>query len=145
MRKVLTLAGAALLLAGSAMLANAEVKSLRGDVPLNAKPKPPKLARILTREGGFRRNFKQQPPLIPHEIYKERITLRVNTCLKCHAPENHKREDAPMISKTHFTDPAHPSEKNLYRGRWFCNQCHVPQLNLKPLVRNRFKPLGEED
>ena len=67
----------------------------------------------------------------------------MNTCLKCHAPENHKRENAPMISKTHFTDPNNPSEKNLYRGRWFCTQCHVPQLNLKPLVDNRYKPLNK--
>ena len=145
MKNVLMLAGAALLLAGSAMLANAEVKSLRGDVPLDAKPKPPSLASVVTQAGGFKRNYQQQPPLIPHEIYKERITLRVNTCLKCHAPENAKREGAPMISRTHFTDPNNPSQKTLHRGRWFCNQCHVPQLNLKPLVRNRFKPLGAED
>ena len=145
MRKVLLMAGAALMLAGSAWFANAEVKSLRGDVPLDAKPKPPALARVITLQGGFRRNYRQQPPLIPHEIYKERITLRVNTCLTCHAPENAAREGAPMISRTHFTDPKNPSQKTLHRGRWFCNQCHVPQLNLKPLVRNRFRPLGEEE
>lgn len=143
MNKLLTLATATLFLAGTAVLASAEIKSLRGELPLDAKPKPPALARVITKEGGFKRNFKQQPPLIPHEIAKERITLRVNTCLKCHAPENYKREKAPMISKTHFLDPKQPSEKNLYRGRWFCNQCHVPQANLKPLVENRFRPPEE--
>lgn len=29
------------------------------------------------------------------------------------------------------------------RSRWFCTQCHVPQDNARPLVRNRFKSAVE--
>jgi len=30
--------------------------------------------------------------------------------------------------------------KHLYQGRFNCTQCHVPQANTKPLVKNNFKP-----
>ncbi len=29
---------------------------------------------------------------------------------------------------------------HLYPGRFNCTQCHVPQANIKPLVKNTFKP-----
>ncbi len=138
MKRLVLMTAAAAMLAGSAMLAMAEVKSLRGELAPNAAPKPPDLSRVMVQEGGFKRAWKLQPPLIPHKIDRERITRKVNTCLRCHSPENHKREHAPMASKTHFTDSAHPSTANLMRRRWFCNQCHVRQLNARPLVENVF-------
>jgi cytochrome c-type protein NapB len=30
--------------------------------------------------------------------------------------------------------------KHLYEGRYNCSQCHAPQANLKPLVKNNFTP-----
>ncbi len=30
-------------------------------------------------------------------------------------------------------------QKTLYQGRYNCSQCHVPQANVKPLVKNEFK------
>ncbi len=117
----------------------AEIKSLRGDVPLDAPPKPPRKARVMTQTGGFARQWKQQPPLIPHKIDKERISLDENSCFRCHSPDTYKSENAPMISRTHFKDPENPSDANLIRARWFCNQCHVPQVDAPPLVENRFR------
>jgi cytochrome c-type protein NapB len=29
---------------------------------------------------------------------------------------------------------------HLYQGRFNCSQCHVPQANVKPLVKNNFRP-----
>jgi cytochrome c-type protein NapB len=29
---------------------------------------------------------------------------------------------------------------HLYQGRYNCTQCHVPQANVKPLVKNNFRP-----
>ena len=138
MRKIAIIGSAAALLVGSSLLAMAEVKSLRGDIPLNAPSKAPKKARVVSKSGGFQRAWKTQPPLIPHKIDKERISLNENSCLRCHAPDTYKAEKAPMISKTHFTDPEHPSDKNLMRRRWFCYQCHVPQAGLQPLVENVY-------
>ena len=31
-------------------------------------------------------------------------------------------------------------QSKLYQGRFNCTQCHVPQANVKPLVKNTFKP-----
>ena len=138
MRKIVIFGSAAALLVGSSMLALAEIKSLRGDIPLDAPPKPPKKARVMSKTGGYKRQWKTQPPLIPHKIDKERISLDENSCLRCHAPDTYKAEKAPMISRTHFTDPKNPSDKNLMRRRWFCYQCHVPQVEAKPLVENVF-------
>ncbi len=143
MRKIIVLGPAAAFLVGGSMLAMAEIKSLRGDRPLDAPPEPPKKARVISKTGGFGRQWKTQPPLIPHKIDKERISLDENSCLRCHAPDTYKAEKAPMISKTHFTDPNNPSDANLMRGRWFCYQCHVPQVNAKPLVENLFSKTAD--
>ncbi len=143
MRKIIVLGSAAAFLVGGSMLAMAEIKSLRGDRPLDAPPEPPKKARVISKTGGFGRQWKTQPPLIPHKIDKERISLDENSCLRCHAPDTYKAEKAPMISKTHFTDPNNPSDANLMRGRWFCYQCHVPQVNAKPLVENLFSKTAD--
>ncbi len=138
MKKITLAAMAATFLLGSSMLAMAEVKSLRGDLPLDAKAKPPHKARVMSKSGGYKRAWKLQPPLIPHKIDKERISLDENSCFRCHAPDTYKAEKAPMISKSHFKDPEHPSDKNFIRRRWFCYQCHVPQVEAKPLVENVF-------
>ncbi|RUM66794.1 MAG: nitrate reductase cytochrome c-type subunit; periplasmic nitrate reductase electron transfer subunit, partial [Sulfurospirillum sp.] len=29
---------------------------------------------------------------------------------------------------------------HLYQGRYNCTQCHVPQANIKPAVKNTFTP-----
>ena len=142
MKKIAAFGMTALFLLGASLAAAAEIKSLRGDLPLDAKAKPPKKARVMSKSGGFQRAWKLQPPLIPHKIDKERISLDENSCLRCHAPDTYKAEKAPMISRTHFTDPEHPSDKNLMRRRWFCTQCHVPQVEARPLVENLFKKTG---
>lgn len=35
---------------------------------------------------------------------------------------------------------ATPTHGKLYTGRYNCTQCHVPQTNAKPLVKNNFTP-----
>jgi len=138
MKRLVAYSLAAAVMLGSSMLAMAEIKSLRGDIPLDAKPKPPAKARVMSQSGGYKRAWKTQPPLIPHKIDKERISLDENSCFRCHSPDTYKAEKAPMISKTHFKDPNNPSDKNLLRARWFCYQCHVPQVEAQPLVENVF-------
>ena len=138
MKKIIAIGAMVAFMTGTAMMAMAEIKSLRGDLPLDAEAKPPAKARVMSQTGGYKRAWKLQPPLIPHKIDKERISLDENSCLRCHAPDTYKAENAPMISKTHFKDPEHPSDKNLMRSRWFCYQCHVPQVEADPLVENVF-------
>ena len=114
------------------------VSSLRGDNPLDAKAKMESKKRIVTKEGGFKRSWKLQPPVIPHKINKERITLEGNSCLRCHSLENYKKEKAPKIGDSHFIDASGKKLDKITMRRYFCVQCHAPQHNAKPLVENTF-------
>ena len=141
MKTYLAIGIAAMFAASAGLAGAAEVKSLRGDLPLEAGAKMFSKKRVATVTGGRKRAWKLQPPTIPHKINKERIALDENSCFRCHAPDTYKAEKAPMISKTHFKDPNAP--KDLVMKRWFCYQCHVPQVDAKPLVENTFKSVGK--
>jgi len=143
MRKFLiaTMAGLFACLMGglfAAAPALAETKSLRGDQKLDAKAKMFDKKRVLTKDGGFKRNWKLQPPSIPHKISKERINLQENTCLRCHAPENYKKEKAKKIGDSHFVDDAGKPANKLNSHRYWCIQCHTTQVDASPLVENVF-------
>ncbi len=142
MKTTLAIGIAALFAATASLAGAAEVHSLRGNLALNAPAKEFGKKKVETVTGGRKRAWKLQPPTIPHKINKERISLDENSCFRCHSPDTYKAEKAPMISKTHFKDPEHPSDKNLIMRRWFCYQCHVPQVDAKPLVENTFKSAG---
>ena len=143
MKQMLTMIMVASLTLAAGAAAAAEIKSTRGDVALDAVSKVFGRHRVMTQEGGFKRAWKLQPPVIPHKIHKERISLDENSCFRCHSPDTYKAENAPMISKTHYADPQNPSDANLIRRRWFCTQCHVPQIEAKPPVENMFKSAGK--
>jgi cytochrome c-type protein NapB len=139
MKTYLAIGIAALFAAGAGLAGAAEVHSLRGDLALNAPAKVFHKKKQLIVNGEVKRNWKLQPPIIPHKIDKERISLEENTCFRCHSPDTYKAEKAPMISKTHFKNPDKPAEKELVKRRYYCFQCHVPQVDAKPLVENTFK------
>ena len=119
--------------------ATAEVTSLRGVNSLDAAAKSFDRKKPMKQEGGFDRGWKLQPPSIPHAIEKDRISLRENTCLKCHSAENHEKENAPKAGDSHFVDREKNELKKVSSRRWFCDQCHTPQLDTSPLVENTFK------
>ena len=119
--------------------ADAEVVSLRGDSPLDVAAKAFDRRRQITNERGFKRDWKQQPPLVPHKIDKDQITVRANTCMKCHGPDTYKAEDAPKVGDSHVVTAEDTKAQTLNMRRYFCTQCHVPQLDADPLVTNTFK------
>jgi len=90
----------------------------------------------------FARSYENAPPLIPHSVDGLLpITRKNNACLGCHMPNVAKSMGATPIPKTHFMD--FRSQKmldHLAQQRFNCSQCHVPQANVKPLVKNTFKP-----
>ncbi len=88
----------------------------------------------------FNRNFRMQPPLIPHSIDQYQIDLRVNQCLGCHDWSNAGDRDAPTLSMTHYLDRNSHQLDEVAGTRWFCNQCHVTQSDVEPLVENIFVP-----
>jgi cytochrome c-type protein NapB len=114
------------------------VESLRGDNALDQDAKMFDKRKALTSKGGFQRSFEQQPPLIPHSIEKDEITLRGNTCMRCHSKDNFEKEKAPRVGDSHFMDRDGKMLTKLSSRRYFCNQCHVPQVDASPLVENNF-------
>ncbi len=86
-----------------------------------------------------KRNFAEQPPTIPHQIDNYQIDTNANKCMFCHARNKAGEAGAPMVSVTHFTDRDGQVLADITARRYFCTQCHVPQMQNKPLIENKFK------
>lgn len=93
-------------------------------------------------EKRFVRNYRQQPPLIPHAIDQYQIDLKANRCLSCHDWTEAGERNAPTLSMTHYLDRDGNQLDRVAGTRWFCNQCHVPQADAPALVENTFQSSG---
>ena len=91
-------------------------------------------------ERRFNRNYRQQPPLIPHAVDQYQIDTNANRCLSCHDWSHAGDRNAPTLSMTHYLDREGRELDSVAGTRWFCNQCHVPQANAPALVENTFRP-----
>lgn len=118
-----------------------QVQSLRGVVPIESDSQQPTIKHKMPDREPISRNYVEQPPLIPHDISGYQIDLKFNKCLSCHSWANYKEARATKISATHFKDRDGNDLANIAARRYFCTQCHVPQLDAKPLVENDFKPV----
>jgi len=106
--------------------------------------------------------------MIPHSVEGLLpITKNNNACLGCHMPNVAKGVGATPIPPSHFVNFRPQTkigkngavvkegkavkntsdvkvvihkQKKLYQGRYNCSQCHAPQANVKPLVKNNFTP-----
>lgn len=87
----------------------------------------------------FTRNYRQQPPLVPHSIDQYQIDLNANQCLRCHDWTTAGDRNAPTLSMTHYLDREGNQLDRVAGTRWFCNQCHVPQVDAPALVGNTFE------
>lgn len=123
---------------GSALMAqSAQVNSLRGadvDEPVVLDQTHQQI------EGRMQRNYRQQPPLVPHKIDQYQIDTRTNQCLGCHDWSKAGERNAPTLSMTHYLDRNGNELDHIAGTRYFCNQCHVPQDNAPALVDNLFDP-----
>lgn len=137
--------GCALLLAATAAPAltlepqTLEPQSLRGDAPVEEAPPAPEVKKQNIDPNRFTRAYRQQPPLIPHKIDRYQVNVKVNQCLRCHDWPYNVEEGAPKISETHYIDRNGVALDKVARTRWFCTQCHVPQVNARALIDNTFK------
>lgn len=117
----------------------ADVTSLRGTVAVDELDAKPEIWGV--EEGkAFGRAYRQQPPLIPHRIDKYEIDLKTNQCMSCHDWPFNTEFGAPKVSETHYVDRQGNRLDNVARTRWFCTQCHVPQMDAPELVDNTFEP-----
>jgi cytochrome c-type protein NapB len=112
--------------------------SLRGSVDLDQTGHAHEL-RDQNVGQRFQRAYRQQPPLIPHRIEKYQINLKVNQCLRCHDWPYNVEEGAPKVSETHYISRTGVALDRVASTRWFCTQCHVPQVRARALVPNTFK------
>lgn len=137
--------GCALLLAAAAApvltleAQTLEPQSLRGDAPVEEAPPAPEVKKQNIDPNRFTRAYRQQPPLIPHKIDRYQVNVKVNQCLRCHDWPYNVEEGAPKISETHYIDRNGVALDKVARTRWFCAQCHVPQVNARALIDNTFK------
>lgn len=117
---------------------NAGVKSLR-DAPLTESGAVPDVARQSTPTAGFGREYRQQPPLIPHKVDGYEVNVDNNRCLACHDWPANTRYGAPKVSETHYVDRQGARLDKVSGARYFCMQCHVVQDDARPLVGNSFQ------
>ena len=118
-----------------------EVQSLRGANSLDEDSRTPDIMNYQKDREPIERDYVQQPPLIPHKIKGYKINVKFNKCLTCHSWANYRKARATKVSQTHFSDRQNNVLANIAPRRYFCTQCHVPQVNSKPLVENTFEPL----
>jgi len=130
------------LLNGGGAYAGETVMSLRGVAAIDEDVAAADLNRQDTGK-RFTRNYRQQPPLIPHNIDKYEIDLKANQCLGCHDWPQNVEANAPKISETHYVSPTGVRLNKVSGSRWFCNQCHVPQAQAQALVPNTFTSSSE--
>lgn len=135
---------AAALFASISGIAAAQVNSLRG-VQADAVDNAPQDLQYQGKKPGLQkpiaRTFKEQPPLIPHALNNfDEITLEENQCMSCHSAEKFKEKKAPKLGDSHMVVAAGGGTKKVMNmTRWQCNNCHVGQVDAKPLVDNTFK------
>lgn len=121
-----------------------QLKSLRGDIGLEDLNPPPGVVKQDTpAEGMFNRAYRQQPPLIPHRIEGHQVTKDYNQCMTCHDWPANIKAGAPKVSETHYSDRQGNRLDKIAGTRFFCTQCHVPQVDAKPLVENTFQNATE--
>ncbi|MEE1609825.1 nitrate reductase cytochrome c-type subunit [Microvirga sp. CF3016] len=124
-------------LAAGAILAQ-DAPRLRGPEPFTKEIPAPPMQRQVTDDVRVRRNYPDQPPVIPHSIEGYAMDLNANKCMSCHARKFTDQSQAPMISVTHYQDREGNTLGGLAPRRYVCVSCHVPQTNAKPLVDNVF-------
>ena len=108
-----------------------------GDISKQATP--PALANVENKDLKRARNYPEQPPTIPHDIRGYQVDKNFNKCMSCHSRTAVEQSQAPMVSVTHFMDRDGQVRATVSPRRYFCNQCHVPQTDAKPLIDNQFK------
>ena len=131
-----------LLISVSVLAADDNIATLRG-ADIATEVEPPRMAQVENKDIKRQRNYPMQPPTIPHKIDSYYIDLNSNKCLSCHSRRRIEESQAPMVSITHYMDRDGNFLAEISPRRYFCNQCHVTQEEVKPLVDNTFQDIDE--
>jgi nitrate reductase (cytochrome), electron transfer subunit len=129
-----------LFLLTQALPATGLVDLMRGPVAITDTTKPPRLGNAVNDDVRPKRNFGDQPPVIPHRIDGYQVDKNFNKCLDCHAREKTVFSQAVPVSDTHYIDRNGKVLNRISTRRYFCKQCHVAQEAVPALVGNGFRP-----
>lgn len=129
-----------LLLIPVLVIAADNVATLR-NADLVTEPDAPRMDKVENKDIKRKRNYPMQPPTIPHKIDGYHVDLNSNKCMACHSRRRIEESQAPMVSVTHYMDRDGNFLAEVSPRRYFCNQCHVPQVSSKPLVDNVFQDM----
>ncbi len=131
----------ALLLAAAGGLASAApfVDAARGQTAITDTTVPPRLGNAINDDQPLPRNYRLQPPIIPHRVDGYQVDKNFNKCLDCHARGRTAVSQAVPVSLTHYLDRSGRQLDRVSTRRYFCQQCHVTQDNVKPIVGNVFR------
>jgi cytochrome c-type protein NapB len=115
-----------------------------GDDPLRPVPVPEETrpAPMVQTENDDKkrvRSYAMQPPTIPHKTDNYQVDRFANRCMMCHARTRAPETQATPISITHYQDRDGVFLADVSPRRYFCEQCHVVQMESEPAVQNRFR------
>ncbi|MBE7523603.1 MAG: nitrate reductase cytochrome c-type subunit [Burkholderiales bacterium] len=143
MMRAILLAAVAAFAAFAALAQSPLTDRLRGTTPVADETRPPPLGNAENRDLRRERSYSMQPPTIPHKIDGYQVDLNVNACLGCHSRGRAPVTQAVAVSVSHYMDRDGNFLAEISPRRYFCEQCHVPQEDAKPLVGNRFVDVDE--
>ena len=112
---------------------------LRGPAPFEESGKTPPLVNAENNDRKRVRSYAMQPPTIPHKTDNYQVDRFANKCMTCHARTRAGETQATPISITHYQDRDGNYLADVSPRRYFCEQCHVVQMQTEPVVKNRFQ------
>jgi len=112
--------------------------ALRGTTALDIEAAPPLMPKVSNDDMRKQRAYAMQAPVIPHQIENYQVDKNFNKCMSCHGRDRIADSQAPMVSVTHFADRDGDFRAEISPRRYFCTQCHVQQMEVKPPVANTF-------
>ena len=113
--------------------------AMRGPTTILDEAVPPRLANAVNDDQRRTRNYDMQPPIIPHRVDGYQVDRNFNKCLHCHARARTGFSQAVPVSVTHYIDRSGKVLAQISTRRYFCQQCHVAQEPVRPLVANTFE------
>ncbi len=114
------------------------VATLRDATPIDVQKEPNAIPKVVNKDIKQGRNYPMQPPVIPHTTRSYEVNKNNNKCMSCHSRHRTEKSQAPMVSVTHYMNRDGNFLAEVSPRRYFCNQCHVTQLDAEPLVENTF-------
>ena len=123
---------------------SAQHDPLRGPAPFEESGKTPPLVNAENNDRKRTRSYAMQPPTIPHKTDNYQVDRFANRCMMCHARTRAPETQATPISITHYQDRDGVFLADVSPRRYFCDQCHVVQMEGQPPpVKSIFRDVDE--